>query len=1075
MSYYATIKKYLKSLQESYRDNLQAAQHTPELSYRAPMHELFKELAHDLNPESDIAVILEPRKQGTAGRPDWRVHNRKSLGIYGYIEAKGLSTDSFDTTPYARQIQKYLSLGHHLVITDGLDFIFCMNKGEQPTIISLIDKSDMTRRDWSTARINPSFEAYMRDFYKNPAPQHINESTLVELVAVRTRNLAEEIREHADVPLEEAIDESERQLITLLDGLKKLIYNHNDPRLRTGAVFADFTAQVVMFCLLYAHRVFCKSEDTPSEKEAKIKQFIASEISEDDALIPFRNVMRYLDNAENGGSVSQWIDECVKFLSFVQMTDAQLLNPDYHRLFELFLTKYNARVRLDYGAYYTPKILADFVVKLTNYLVGKNFNGASIYDDGNTIIDPCCGTGSFLEEIILQDSGDGAYNLCGFEILPAPYMLANYRMAIMEKTLGQRRHNTHIILANTLSNSVFEGNGNEHTIEGHELNRANKLSATPLRLIIGNPPSSDAIRQNVMTDFSIINGLMDDFRPPSERRRSRQNIQKQINNPYLQFLRWSCKKLLDSPSHAALSLVVPSSFLEAESYQYARKFLVENFSDAWVCSIDADARTGIRSDGIFNTLQGRALIILTRKFGESNSVTRYHFCDFSHMARSEKLRNLGESVPVILNAFHEYPLNINTFSFAPSNPFNQELYDKFWAISGTSSQKAVFINHCSGIKVAPTAMFTHIKSAMLKRRSKQIAEKGVSAAREWFEKQNRPPTDEKVAAFQSALRKRGDSFSIDRFLTENIKIYTFRPFLTAHVLLWTDLLRQFGKNGGARIRQEIIDAYADKNTVGFAMAHAPKDLNPTLSQFVSFCWYYPDNDMCTRGNSHIYMNQFPEKKTGRLLQNVNPELLSFTARLLNVDESQAAKNMVFYCFAVLCSQVYLDEFEGALNTVNQSDNRARIPIVKDAEVFSRLVFLGERLAELEKADYVPENRLGYDYKALMNRVPPDFHLVCSSHPFDEGNELLILSNGNIKIPLHCPLSLQNLNISGYDVIKNCWLKFYSYDFSHCSFTPEDMRKLLHFLNILSTHACYVSKVDNIIHQVLSGEVDLLLL
>lgn len=1078
MPYVATIKRYLRSLQSEYEAAVRGGQHTAELSFRSPMDALFKALARDLNPdENHIDVVLEPRNQGRVGRPDWRIHDNRTLGIYGYIEGKGLSTERFDITPYTRQINRYLTLGHKLIITDGIDFVFCINADTEPVIASLIDKVHMTARDWSNLEIDPQFEIYMRNFFDNPAPQQVSESKLVELVAVRTRILADAIKEYVDIPMEEAIDGTERQAIELLSGLRDLVYSHNDPRLRTGAVFADFTAQVIMFCLLYAHRVLCESSDVPTEKESKIKHFIASDINEGDELTPFRNVMLYLkDNANIGGYINQWVDECIKFLSFVQMTDEQLQNPDYHKLFEHFLAEYDSKMRFDYGAFYTPKVLADFVVRLTNYIVERDFDGASIYDDGNTIIDPCCGTGSFLEEVVAHDTGDGAYNLCGFEILPAPYMLANYRMAIIERTLNHSSHRTHIILANTLSNSVFDGNADESTIEGRELNRANQLSTLSLKLIIGNPPSSDAMRSNVTSDFSIIQSLMGDFRPPENERHGRQNIQKQINNPFLQFMRWSCKKLLDSPNHAVLAFVVPLSFLEAESYKYARKYLANMFSTAWVCAIDADARTGVRSGGLFPTMQGRAVIILTKKYGEINQLQTYHFYDFSHMTRAEKETHLASNINSTVGLFSEVALNTETYSFYPTEPFNEELYSKFWPVSGTGGQQTIFLNHCSGIKLAPTAMFTHVKSAMLKRRSREIANGGVVAAGPWFEKQDRAPKEGKIGAFQIALNNCGDARSIDRLLSENIKTYTFRPFLTSNVLLWVDLLKQYARvgGGGTRLRPEIVSAYENDDTIGFAMAHAPKDLNPTLSQFVSFCWYYPDNDMCSRGNSHIYMNQFPEKDTGQMITNINRDLLHIVAELLEKSEENAAKDVVFYVFAILCSQVYLDEFEGALNTVNQSDNRARVPFVNNKDVFNQISTFGRELAELEKLDYSPENILGYDYQALMDCVPSDFYLQNSARPFDEENEELLLSDGRDEIRVYCPITLQHLNISGYDVIKNSWLKFNSYNFTHCGFNRDDMRKLLDFLNILAAHERCVSRLDEIVHEILVGNVDLIL-
>lgn len=1076
MSYNTVVKKYLKALQEQYRNAINSGQYTAELSYRVPLDTMEKSLAKEFNPNEHIDVILEPTTQGRVGRPDWRIHNQDTMGIYGYIEGKGLSNAPFDAAPYAAQIEKYLTLGHKLIITDGIDFVFCMNKDREPAVVSVISKDRMSAGDWSAQPIDPRFEVYMREFFQNPSPQQVNEAKLVELVATRTRMLADEILEFANIPMEEAMNDDERDMIQLLQGIRELVYNHNDSKLRTNEVFADFTAQVIMFCLLYAHRVLCSSDESSTEKERKINAYIKEDLSEGEALSPFRNLMLYLrDNADKSIFINRWIDECIKFLSFVKMTDQQLMNPDYHQLFELFLSKYDAKSRFDFGAYYTPKVLADFVVKLTNHVVSVNFPGKSIYDDGNTIMDPCCGTGSFMEELMEQDPEDGSYNLCGIEILPAPYMLANYRMAVLEKQRGKRKNTVKIILANTLNNSVFNGDANEESIEGRELVQANRISSLPLRLIIGNPPCSDTLRDNTSKDFSIINELMDDFRPPAELRRGRQNIQKQISNPFMQFLRWSCKKLLDSHNHSILALVVPLSFLEAESYKYARKYLCEHFSDVWAVAIDADARTGARSDSLFHTLQGRAVLILTRHYGQKTPIAKFHYNDFSHSPRLDKEQLLTEDIGKIVSSFAEYPLDQDILSFAPTKPFNTGMYAQFWPVSGEKGQNAIFLNHCSGIKLAPTAVFTHVKAPMLKRRSREIAANGVVGVREWFAKQDRPPRDEKIVAFQNALNQCGDRSAMDQTLTNNIHPYSFRPFLTSNVLLWEAVLRRYSRigGGGTRLRPEIIRAYGEEDTIGFAMAHAPKDLNPVLSQFVSFCWYYPDNDMCTRGNSHIYMNQYPDKKRDNMISNIAPEVLRPVSAMLEKPEEAVEKDIVFYVYGVLCSQVYLDEFEGALFTVNQSDKRARIPIVDDKEIFNSIVQLGKEIALLEKVDYVPENVLGYDYALLISKVPGDFRLKNLAHPFDENAEQLLLSDGSTTITLPCPLSLQRLNISGYDVIKGVWLKFNSFDFTHCAFTQDDMRRFLDFLNTIAAHEKLVEKLDDILLPVLQGKVRLL--
>ena len=61
------------------------------------------------------------------------------------------------------------------------------------------------------------------------------------------------------------------------------------------------------------------------------------------------------------------------------------------------------------------------------------------------------------------------------------------------------------------------------------------------------------------------------------------------------------------------------------------------FSDAWICAIDADARTGVRSDGLFPTMQGRAVVILTKMYNEANQLENYHFCKIGRASGGERV------------------------------------------------------------------------------------------------------------------------------------------------------------------------------------------------------------------------------------------------------------------------------------------------------------------------------------------------------------------------------------------------------------------------------------------------------
>lgn len=1075
------IRRYLRSFQQEYRDALAGGQHTAELSFRPPLHIMFQELATELSGSPDIVVVLEPRNQAHMGRPDWRFHDRNTLGVYGYIEAKGYSSDTFDITPHEEQFNRYLSLEHKLIITDGVDFIYSFNEGEPPHVISLIDKANMNRPDWSLLTINPQFEVMMRRFFSEPSPQYCDEGGLVELVALRTRFLSDEILRYAGIPIDEAMDDTERGAISLLSELRELVYNHNDLTLRQDRVFADFTAQVIMFALLYAHRVECTDVDSPAEKEQKIKNYLLREIEDEQALRPFLTIIRYINNhGDDSNFILTWADECISFLSFVHMTEQQRQHPDYHKLFELFLSKFDPRSRFDYGAYYTPSNLADYIVRLVEVVAYNTFDGASIFADGNTLIDPCCGTGSFLERIRKNDTHRGAYTLCGIEILPAPYMLANYRMAALNQEIEGGRSINELLLANALSNVVFGEPANTNTVEGFELNRACEISSRPITLVIGNPPSSDSSKTNIGNDFSRILALMDDFRPPAANRHPRQNTQKQINNPHLQFLRWGCEKLRLSKNHSILAYIVPATFLEAESYKFARKYIIENFSSAWIISVDADARAGVRSDSMFKTQQGRAILIAARCFGEPAGIAEYLYYDISRLSKAKKAAWLEQDAEASLRAFSLHAIDTANYSLHPSLPFDEELYASYWPVSGEAEPNAVFKNHCSGVKLAPSSIFTHLKTPMLKRRSREIMQRGILAANEWLGAQGKPPEEVETRAFARELTEYGDDAAVDALMDANIVDYAFRPFLPMKAFLWQELLRKFASvgGGGTRRRPEISTAYSNEGTVGFALSHSPKDQKDVLKQFTSFCWYYPDNDLCRRGNSFIYLNRYPVKRRGGkydIVNNINDRIRDELTTLLGVSDNMAATDMVFYTFAVLCSQVYLDEFEGALFITNRTDLRPRIPIVSDAAVFRRLVNLGRQIANLERRDHNPANLAEYNYDEIKAQVPPNFRLVWTKaiQPFNEGQETITLTDGRRNIVIQCPLDAQRINIAGYEVIKNVWMKFNSYDYTHCPFTPDDMEGLLVLINKLLEYIALVGEIDVVMHDVIEGRYPLI--
>lgn len=153
-------------------------------------------------------------------------------------------------------------------------------------------------------------------------------------------------------------------------------------------------------------------------------------------------------------------------------------------------------------------------------------------------------------------------------------------------------------------------------------------------------------------------------------------------------------------------------------------------------------------------------------------------------------------------------------------------------------------------------------------------------------------------------------------------------------------------------------------------------------------------------------------------------------------------------------------------------------MVSDGDTFLRLAELGEQLANLEKNDAAVENILGYDYDSLLGHIHGGFHLKHSrsaaKNPYDEEREKFIVHDEvqEIEIKIYCPMAIQRFTVAGYNVVKDCWLKFHSYRFIHREFTREDFKELLDLFNKIATQIHIVSVIDDIIHDIIRGDTQL---
>jgi hypothetical protein len=1047
------IEQYFEELKKEFFVGNASGEATLELSYRTSLDNFFKNIAHYI--DTKISTIPEPKNQGKVGRPDWRFHNSESMGVYGYIEAKGIDEFSLiDANLYKEQIKKYLVLGHPVILTDGIDFVLYSN-GKKPKIFSLCKKPI----NWNTPSLNFEIEVLFRLFFKQIGFRKISENQLVNEVAKRARLLTNELVDLLDLDEDEAENDSERQTINVLKQLKSTAEKNHDKSLVDNKTFAGFISQILTFGLLYAQRVIGIKSNSPKEKYKKIHSFWFSYLEENysNKLIPFKILVTELKNELNSdlSRLGIWYDDIRRLLAHVQLTDNQISLPDFHELYENFLSVYDPKTKFDFGAFYTPRSLAFYTVDLVQEIIKKTLPDIKIESTRHKIIDPCCGTGTFIEAVLEKFALGPNSSIIGFEILPAPYALAHYRMAMLREKYPS---NIKIVLTNTLSDNLIEKSANETSSASSllfkEQQTAYKLSTPPLTIIIGNPPSSDSKFQ-VSNEGQTIQKLLEDFKPNHSNRTSRQNIQKQLSNEFIKFLRWSLNKATKSKP-SIFALILPSSFAKHSSYKFARKYISENISDLWVLEFDTDKRTGAKESNMFKTLQGRLILVgVLNKLNSSSIHINYkNICELNI-----KEKNLYFESKVTLEEWIEIDNLDEDYSFKPTLAYNKKLYENFWPIT-TKNKTGIFLRHCSNIKLAPTHLLVHSSEGQLKRRSKFIskAENDYSVIKKrWYSGQVKPPPSVKINDRIKFLLEKAIE-------AKNIYKYSYRPFLETFVLLDDKLLDELGtlEGGGTRDRPEIRAAYKSDEVFGFAVAPAPEDIGKTLHKFSSFCWFIPDNDLSTRGNAHIFCNYFPEYKSKNnwdpeIKSNMNEELLSMLFSKFNISKKNLITNLTFYSYAILSSNYYLEQFKGKL--FNVSGEWPSIPITSDKDLFLQTVKFGEKLAKIESGKYDIDS---------VHLSSADFEYY--NYKIEVDNIKLIGVDGQtIKEYSGINEQVLNFEISGYKVVRE-WLKMHSFPYYRKKIEPMEERELNILLKKIELYINIIEDLDKVVEQIIKGEL-----
>ncbi len=339
--------------------------------------------------------------------------------------------------------------------------------------------------------------------------------------------------------------------------------------------------------------------------------------------------------------------------------------------YEPFLQAFDPDLRKQLGVWYTPTEVVRYMVARVDRALKDDLGIADGLAAENVyVLDPCCGTGAYLAEVLrrissnLEGSGLGALvgarvkqaatqRVFGFEIMPAPYVVAHLQVGLTMQELdaplsddGNERAG--VFLTNALT-------GWEPTVQKplpfpeleEERDRAERVKQdTPVLVILGNPP------YNGFAGMAV-----DEERELSEAYRTTKQVRRPegqgLNDLYVRFFRMAERRIAEKTGQGVVCFISNYSWLDGLSFTGMRERYLDAFDVVRVDCLNGDkyktgktTPEGAPDPSIFSTPEdpvgiqiGTAIATLVRKPGHEPAQQ----VDFRHLWGQSKHGELVET------------------------------------------------------------------------------------------------------------------------------------------------------------------------------------------------------------------------------------------------------------------------------------------------------------------------------------------------------------------------------------------------------------------------------------------------
>lgn len=397
--------------------------------------------------------------------------------------------------------------------------------------------------------------------------------------------------------------------------------------------------------------------------------------------------------------------------------------------YEPFLEAYDPELRKELGVWYTPREIVKYQVARVDQVLREELELPDGLADPNVIVlDPCCGTGTYLVEVLRQiarnlrethnalvghEVKQAAMNrVFGFEIMPAPFVVAHLQIGLLLQEAGvplsqSRGERAGVYLTNALT-GWEPPKGAKKFVAWPELQDERDAAEHVKRdrkilVVLGNPPYNAFAGVSPEEEDGLVEpykGVYFVDKKQQQKKQGDAEVKQQrrykLNDPesmggwgikkfnlddlYVRFFRLAERRIAEMSGKGVVSFITNFSYLGDPSFVVMRERFLAEFDKLWFDCMNGDSReTGkLTPDGqpdpsVFSTEYNRegiqlgtAVCVMVRKpKGQRTPTVRFrHF--WGANKRAELLASLNRRN---INATYTiaHAQRENRLSFRPEN------------------------------------------------------------------------------------------------------------------------------------------------------------------------------------------------------------------------------------------------------------------------------------------------------------------------------------------------------------------------------------------------------------------------